>query len=266
MSRSRICTLVSGSSANCTYVEVEGCGILIDAGAGVRKTEQLLNAVGASLKQICGIFITHEHSDHIGGLRTIIKNHRIPILANRKTLEGIAAACPDVDDGLFCEFSVGSCAKRSGFEVTSFACMHDSAECMGYVIDVGGCRFGIATDLGEVTDPVRTALNGCKAIVFEANHDPDLLRNGPYPYPLKQRIAGPCGHLSNRQSGEALRGFVSAGTEQVFLAHLSKENNRESLCLDTVNEILKDGGIVSGKDLRIQVAPRNTPSEVFSLC
>lgn len=266
MSRCGIATLVSGSSANCTYVRTEAGGILIDAGAGIRKTEQLLNAVGASFAEIRGIFVTHEHSDHICGLKTITKKYRIPILANRNTLFGITAYAPEIDDALFCELPTGGTASAGGFSVTSFACMHDSAECVGYTVETGGGKVGICTDLGQVTPEVENALSGCRALVFESNHDADLLMNGAYPYSLKQRIAGPCGHLSNQQCGDALPGLVRAGAEQIFLAHLSKENNTESLCLCSAENRLRLAGIPCGKDVRVQVAPRNEPSEVFELC
>lgn len=263
MSRLKVCTIVSGSSANCTYVEVDGCGLLIDAGAGIRRTEALLNSVDSSLSKVKGIFITHEHSDHISGLKTITKKYRIPVLANETTLNEIARICPEVDSDLFCVLPTGGNAKNSAFSVTSFPCMHDSAECSGYVIDTGLCTVGVATDLGQVTEDVRGALSGCKVLVFESNHDTDLLRNGSYPYPLKQRISGPCGHLSNQQSGEGLIHFVQQGTEQVYLAHLSRENNTESLCRCTVENILRRSGINPEKDVRLCVAPRNERSEVF---
>ena len=265
MSRLKVCTLVSGSSANCTYVEVDGCGLLIDAGAGIRRTEALLNSVESSLSKVKGIFITHEHSDHISGLKTITKKYRIPILANRSTLDEISFLLPEVDSDLFCVLPTGGNAKSGAFSVTSFPCMHDSVECAGYVIDTGLCKVGISTDLGQITDDVTNALNGCKVLVFEANHDIDMLRNGPYPYSLKQRISGPNGHLSNQQAGEALTEFVQKGTEQVFLAHLSKDNNTESLCRCTVEHALRRSGIEAEKDVRVRVAPRSDRSEVFCL-
>lgn len=265
MSRLKVCTLVSGSSANCTYVEVDGSGLLIDAGAGIRRTEALLNSVDSSLSNVKGIFITHEHSDHISGLKTITKKYRIPILANRSTLDEISFLLPDVDSDLFCILPTGGNAKSGSFSVTSFPCMHDSVECAGYVIDTGSCKVGISTDLGQVTDEVTQALNGCKVLVFEANHDIDMLRNGPYPYSLKQRISGPNGHLSNQQAGEALSGFVQQGAEQIYLAHLSKDNNTESLCRCTVENMLRRSGIEAEKDVRVRVAPRSERSEVFLL-
>jgi len=265
VSRLKVCTLVSGSSANSTYLEIDGCGLLIDAGAGIRRTETLLRSVDSSLSNVKGIFITHEHSDHISGLKTILKKHRIPVLANERTLQEISFACPEADPALFCALPTGGNARNGDFAVTSFPCMHDSVECAGYVIETSLCKIGIATDLGQVTDEVLASLKGCKAVVFEANHDEDMLRNGPYPYMLKQRISGPCGHLSNRQSGEALAELIRNGTERVFLAHLSRENNTESLCLCTVENLLRRNGISVGKDVRISVAPRNERSEVFSL-
>lgn len=266
MSRLKVCTVASGSSANCTYVEVDGAGLLIDAGAGIRKTEAMLNSIGSSLANVRGIFLTHEHSDHISGLKTITKKYRIPILANENTLRELSFALPEVDAGLFYPLPTGGNAQNGAFSVTSFPCPHDSVECAGYVVDTGKEKIGVCTDLGQITDQVRRALTGCKALVFEANHDVDMLRNGSYPYLLKQRISGPNGHLSNQQCGEGLIDFVRNGTERVYLAHLSKENNTESLCLCTVENMLRRAGIDPHRDLRLQVAPRSERSEVFELC
>ena len=261
----KLCTLVSGSSANSTYVEADGCGLLIDAGVGIRRMEALLNSVDSSLSRVKGIFITHEHSDHICGLKTILKKHRIPVIANEKTIQEILLVCPEADPDLFCVLPTGGVAKNAAFSVTSFPCMHDSAECCGYAVETACGKVGIATDLGDVTPSVVQSLRGAEAVVFEANHDIDMLRNGSYPYSLKQRISGPCGHLSNQQSGEALVDLVQHGARRIFLAHLSRENNTESLCLCTVENILRRGGVCLGKDAVVSVAPRNDPSEVFSL-
>lgn len=265
MSHCRVCTLASGSSANCTYVEVDGNGILIDAGAGVRKTEQLLRAVDSSFDRIRGIFITHEHSDHIAGLKTILKKYPLPVLGNENTLQGIAECAPEIDTDRFCVLPTGGMADSGVMRVTSFACLHDARECVGYVIDTGHGSVGVCTDLGEVTPAVLQGLSGCRAVVLESNHDVDLLRNGSYPFLLKQRISGPCGHLSNQQCSEVLPALCSAGTVQFFLAHLSRENNTESLCLCTAENALRRAGVSCGSDVRVQVAPRHTPSDVFVL-
>ena len=265
MSRLRLCTVVSGSSANCTYVEIDGCGLLVDAGAGIRRTEALLNSVGASLSNVKGIFITHEHVDHISGLKTILKKYRIPVLATPSTLEEVARLCPTVDPDLFCSLPRGGSAKNGVFCVTSFPCMHDAVDCSGYVIEGNGVRVGIATDLGVVSPKVLESLQGCEALVFESNHDVDMLRNGPYPYSLKQRIFGECGHLSNQQCAEALAQLIPTGVRKVYLAHLSKENNTESLCLCTVKNYLRRAGIDPEEAVSVSVAPRSECSEVFEL-
>ncbi len=263
MSRVRFCTLVSGSSANSSYLEINGRGILIDAGAGIRKTEKLLSQLGSSLSRIQGIFLTHEHSDHGNGLCSITRKYRIPIMANGPTLTAVAAQYPELDTDLFRLMPTGAKAQRDDFCVTSFRCMHDSAECVGYRIDTEQGSFGVCTDLGDVSDTVVQALRKCRGIIFEANHDADMLRSGPYSYPLKQRIAGPCGHLSNLQCGQALCGLTETGIEQVFLAHLSRENNTPQVCMHTVRAVLEQQGIREGTDVKAVVAPRNEPSEMY---
>lgn len=263
MTHIKFCTLVSGSSANSSYLEIDGWGVLIDAGTGIRKIEQLLSGVGASLSRVQGIFLTHEHSDHVSGLGSITRKYPIPIIGNPATLSAVARQYPDLNTDLFRPMPTGGTARRDAFEVTSFPCMHDSAECTGYRVDTASGSFGVCTDLGIASDEVLAALRGCRAVIFEANHDAEMLRNGPYSYPLKQRIAGPLGHLSNLQSGQALCRLVEEGTEQIFLAHLSKENNTPEVCIHTVRETLLGQGIREGNDCQATVAPRGEASAVY---
>lgn len=261
----RVCTLYSGSSANSTYIEVDGHSILIDAGAGIRKTASALSALNRDFSSLEAVFITHEHSDHISGLNTILKKHRIPLIANEKTLRAMCRACSVADESLLRIMPTGAIANRGVFSVQSFETSHDAAESAGYIVTVGDTKIGLATDLGEVTPTVRQALEGCKILILEANHDTEMLRNGPYPYMLKQRIGGPCGHLSNRQCGELLTELVFRGTKYVLLAHLSEQNNTPELCHRSVTAQLRGNGICVGTDVEVHIAPRNEISHIYTL-
>lgn len=263
MSKVRCCTLFSGSSANATYIEADGRGILIDAGAGVRKTENALRRIGSSLSKIDAVFITHEHSDHINGLSTILKQFRIPIIANEKTLNALYFSCPDVDENLFRNLPTGSKAVKDSFEITSFATHHDSVESVGYIINTEKMKIGVLTDSGELNNVMKRALYGCNVVVLESNHDTDMLKDGPYPQYLKKRILGEQGHLSNNQCACGLCEIIPHGTEKIFLAHLSKENNTPELAYDTVSVLLSKSLIKCGKDISLEVAPRETPSGIW---
>ena len=256
----RIGTLFSGSSANCTYIEADGSAVLIDAGAGIRKLGAALESIGSSYNRVRGIFLTHEHFDHIAGLATILKRYSIPVFANEATREAALLACPSLDEDLFVPIRTGATAHCSPFSVRSFPSLHDSAESVGYVVDAAGIRFGILTDTGTVTPEMLRQLENCRVLVLEANHDEEMLRTGPYPYPLKQRICGRCGHLSDAQCADVICGLTHK-PEVVILAHLSKENNTPKLAGDTVKKLLAERGVT---DVRIEVAPPDRASAIFA--
>lgn len=263
MQKVRVCTLFSGSSANSTLIETGDRGILIDAGANMTRTRQALESVGFSFEKISAVFVTHEHSDHIKGLSCISRRYKIPVIANKATLRGIKAALYDIDDSLFREMPTGARATGGDFEVSSFATSHDTAESVGYIIKTPSGNIGVMTDTGVCPAGAGKLLSSCRAVVLESNHDENMLLTGSYPYFLKKRVGGPCGHLSNAQSGEMLAEIVSGGTKRVFLAHLSKENNTPLLAMKHAEQVLSDIGAEQGKDVSVTVAPRDCPSEVY---
>lgn len=257
----RVCTLYSGSSANCTYIENNGKAILIDAGAGVKKTAQALKDIGSDYDKIEAIFITHEHSDHVAGLKTILKYHdRIPVIGNEKTLNAVMQANPEICGKNFHIMSTGATANNGSIRVSSFPTLHDSAECVGYIIDTGNRKIGVMTDVGEETPGATELLCHCDVLVVESNHDYDKLWNGAYPYMLKKRIGGKYGHFSNDQCGELLKKTVDCKVRNIILSHLSKENNTPDLAYNTVSGHLESTGAEIGGDIFLTVAPRNEVS------
>jgi phosphoribosyl 1,2-cyclic phosphodiesterase len=260
----RVFTLYSGSSGNCTVIDVDGRVILIDAGCGVKKTQKALCTAGLSLDAAEGIFVTHEHSDHVAGLQTICKHFRIPVISNQATLDAFYRDNSTFDTSLFCVMPTGATAARDDFEVTSFRSPHDSAECVGYRITTKYGDVGVLTDAGEGTPEIKAALKGCKTLVFESNHDRNMLQTGPYPYYLKRRISGPNGHLSNDQSAEMLSDFADFGAKKIILAHLSKENNTPHVALSTAETFITAKGAVIGGDVDVYVAPPDDLSQIIT--
>jgi len=260
----RVCTLYSGSSANCTFIENDGRAILIDAGAGVKKTGQALANIGSSYDNIEAIFITHEHSDHIAGLKTILKYHEhIPVIANEKTLAAIRNSYPEINSRNFHAMPTGSRANNGVLQVSSFSTLHDSAECVGYIVNTGNIKIGVMTDVGEETSQTSEIISGCETLVIESNHDVDKLWNGTYPYILKKRIGGKFGHFSNEQCGCLVERATKNSVKNIILAHLSKENNTPELAFDTVAKHLSAMGAIIGGDINLSVAPRNEVSKII---
>lgn len=251
----RFCPLFSGSSGNCLYVGTSTAGILIDAGVSARRIEQALVTREIDPKTICAVFVTHEHTDHITGLRVLQKRFHIPIYASVGTCEGITEAGANDSD---C-FAITDTVRLDEFCVTPFKTSHDSRESTGFRIDLrDGRSVGVATDLGVMTATVREQLRGCDLIHIESNHDVRMLENGPYPYILKRRILSTTGHLSNEACAAELPEFIRQGTTRVFLGHLSRENNLPRLAEATAESTLQTCGMTRNVDYVLQVAsPEN---------
>lgn len=254
MSNYTICTLFSGSSGNCVYVGSDKAKILIDAGKSAKAVCSALEAIGSSIREIDAIFITHEHSDHISALRVLTKKYGIPV----HTVKGCAACVSSSCDGrseFIVEHDPVYTVEIGDLSISSFRTSHDSACAVGYkILTEDGRAFGIATDTGIVTKGTGNALTGCEAVVLECNHDPDMLRKGPYPYYLKERIASRFGHLSNGDCARFASYLAENGTRSLLLAHLSRENNSPDMALSAVRTAIPDEGV------RIVVASPDSPT------
>ncbi|ERJ92995.1 metallo-beta-lactamase domain protein [Selenomonas sp. oral taxon 892 str. F0426] len=233
----QVSILASGSKGNSVYVELDGTRLLIDAGISAARITRSLRDYGVEPQSLDAVLITHEHIDHVRGLRTLAKQYHLPILATRGTLAAIDGGAAFEDDmrGITDAFSIGDVIVRP------FAISHDAADPCGFRIEGSYCCT-IATDLGVVTETVQEAMEGADVLVLEANHDADLLRQGSYPWPLKRRILSNRGHLANGDAAWALT-RMKKHPRKVYLAHLSEENNRPSLARDTVQEILASRGM-----------------------
>ena len=255
----RFCPLFSSSSGNSVYIGDRDGGILVDVGRSAKQTDLMLNKIGVDISSVKGIFITHEHTDHVNGLSVFAARHNIPVYAAPGTLLALknkgALSAKHVDIALNTdEISV------AGLNIKPFRTSHDCADGRGYVIT--GCdgvtRAAIATDTGFVSPDLLSTITGCKLVYIESNHDVAMLRSGPYPYTLQKRILSDMGHLSNDACADALCALVNKGTTHVVLAHLSRENNTPHLAYDTSVTTLRDMGALENRDYILKVAePEN---------
>lgn len=258
----KFCAMFSGSSGNCVYVESQDCAILVDAGVSTRSICKALEFIGSNIEKVAAIFITHEHSDHIKGLKTMLSKYKIPVFANEGTIQGILESIP-VDNDCFTLLKTGENVEIAGMDISSFCTSHDSRESVGYRIHTpDDRRIAIATDLGFVSDTVMAGISNCDVVMIESNHDVGMLQNGKYPYFLKRRIMSNTGHLSNDDCSKILPQLCSDGTRHFVLAHLSRDNNFPELALQTAVSAMKTSGI-SEDDYEIEVAPRSGPEHVL---
>ncbi|MCI9414242.1 MAG: MBL fold metallo-hydrolase [Clostridiales bacterium] len=258
----RFCPLFSGSSGNCTYIGSSSGGVLVDVGVSARRIELALWDRGIDPRSIGAVFITHEHSDHISGLRVLCKKYGYRVYASAGTLGAL------IDANTLDVYGVPDTMPEQGVEVadmlvTAFRTSHDSRESMGYRIHLpDDRRVAVATDTGLITDDTRQALTGCDLVLLESNHDVHMLENGPYPYYLKRRILASTGHLSNEACARELPALAERGTARFFLGHLSKENNLPQLAYETSRLSLTEAGLREGIDYTLTVAPRDSTAEM----
>jgi len=256
----RFSVLASGSGGNACYVETNGARILIDAGLSCREMERRLSAVGVSPTGLDGIVLTHEHLDHIRGVGPMARRYHLPLYVNPGTLDkghNSLGSLPDLR-----LLQTGGSLVINDLVIETFTKCHDAADPMGVVLSSDGVRIGIATDLGRSTRLAEERLKGCQALILEFNHDPGMLDEGPYPLPLKRRIKGRDGHLSNQQGCELLRAVLHEDLRLVVLAHLSKTNNDPEKARKEAARVLRACG---RGNTDIQVGDPDTPGSMIEL-
>jgi phosphoribosyl 1,2-cyclic phosphodiesterase len=265
MDKLRFQSFGSGSSGNCYYIGNASNGILIDAGVGVRSIRKNLRNIGLDYENIWGVFVTHDHADHIKAVGPLGEKHRIPVYTTRKVHEGIQRSyC--VTEKLYTSkkyIEKGESVQVGEFKITAFHVSHDSTDCVGYTIEYKEKRFTFATDLGYVNLEVAEHLKLADYLVLEANYDEQMMRQGPYPIHLQNRITADTGHLSNEQAGVFLAENYNERMQHIFLCHLSRENNLPEIAYTTIQNHLEEKQIVVGKDIHLVTLDRLNPSELY---
>lgn len=264
----RLCSIASGSSGNCIYVGSDSTHILVDVGISGKRTEEGLKKLDLSMGDIDGIFITHEHTDHIAGLGILSRKYKIPIYATHGTIEAIqkTSSVGEISEELFHPVQADEKVIIKDLVCNPMKISHDAAEPVAYRIYYGRKKIAIVTDLGNYNDYTVESLKGMDAILLEANHDINMLQVGPYPYYLKQRILGDRGHLSNERAGQLLCKILHHDMQAVVLGHLSKENNLPELAYEAVRvEVTMTDMGKYMKDIPMQVALRSEVSPVINI-
>jgi len=252
--------LASGSKGNAVVVCSYRTRILLDAGLSARELVLRLEQTPVKAKQLDAVVISHEHTDHVRGLGTLSRRFDLPVYLTRGTLENLPPEIGHLADVRL--FQAGVPFAVGDIRISPFALSHDAKDPAGFVLEHDTRRLGVCTDLGMVTQLVRTRLQGCHGLILEANHDPDLLFSGPYPLSLKQRIRSRHGHLSNADSFELLTSIYHDHLQVVLFAHLSEVNNRPELVLASARESLNDD---VWDDVALEVGKQHQVSKTYTL-
>ena len=262
------CSIASGSSGNCTLVKSGNTAILIDAGISCKRITEGLHSIDMDPSDLSGILITHEHSDHISGLSVLARKYDLPVYATVGTLNYILAhdRSGKLNPERMSAIRPDESFRIGGLLAEGFHISHDAADPCGYRSEDGKRSMAVATDLGCYDDYIISHLSNLDGLLLEANHDVNMLQCGAYPYPLKMRILGMKGHLSNESAGALLCDILHDGIKRILLGHLSKENNYEALAYAAVSaEVTLGDNPYKGEDLPICVASRDCPTPVFAL-
>jgi phosphoribosyl 1,2-cyclic phosphodiesterase len=247
----RLHVLASGSGGNALAAEVAGGFVLFDCGLGPRVLARRLQQVGLPVERLKALVLTHEHTDHVKGLAALVKRFSGPMYATAGTWEALGGIPPGGE-----LLRAGRPTLVEGLGVLPVSVSHDALEPVGFVLENGQVRVGVVTDTGVVTELLLERLAGCHGLFLEANHDLDMLRFGPYPPVLKQRIASRHGHLSNEQARDALERLAHDGLRTVVAMHLSEENNRPALVVRELSRVL------AGSPVKLAVASQREPLSV----
>lgn len=260
----KFCSIASGSSGNCIFAGSSRTSVLIDAGISGKKVEQGLNEIDMTTKDMDGILVTHEHSDHIRGVGVLARRYHLPVYATKGTIKALKnmPQVGKIPDELFHPIEADRKFSVGDLSVEPFTISHDAAEPVGFRIEHDGKSAAVATDMGCYDEYTVEHLKNLDVLLLESNHDLHMLEAGRYPYYLKRRIMGEKGHLSNDDSGQLLCRVLHDNIREIYLGHLSRENNYEALAFETVSsEITMGDNPYKSKDFHITIAHRDRISE-----
>lgn len=260
----KFCSLYSGSSGNSIFIASENAKILIDAGLPGKKIDEALNSIGEDPKTLDGIFVTHEHSDHIKGIGVLSRKYDIPIYTNAYTWNAMEGLIGKIKEHNIRIMDRRSTMSIKDLDVISFNIPHDAVAPVGYTIQCNGKKASVTTDFGIYTEEIRDNIKDSEVILLESNHDVNMLKFGPYPYTLKRRILSEVGHLSNEDCGKAIVDLIKyRSNKKIILGHLSGTNNHPDLALETVSGVLRENNIIGKEDIDLTMANRHSPSNVI---
>lgn len=261
----KVISLSSGSSGNCYYIGASDYGILIDAGIGMRTIRKYLRDHGIAMETIMGVLVTHDHTDHIKSVSALAGKMHIPVYTTETIHNGI-------ERNRFCHERISGTSRKiidkgspfaiKDFQITAFEVPHDSIENVGYQIKINGQTIVLATDIGRITDEISHFAKTANHLIFESNYDENMLLTGRYPDILKRRIVSGNGHLSNAVAGQFLADIFSTNLNEIWLCHLSNDNNHPELAYRTVEGKLAEKGIKVGQDVTLRTLSRGKPSGV----
>lgn len=261
-------SLASGSSGNCYYLSDGDTSILIDGGLGIRSVKKVFKEYSLNLDDIKGVFVTHDHADHIKAVGHLAGKHNLPIYATKEVHEGIQKSycmTEKLSDTHKKILKKEETIKVGNIEVTCFEVPHDSTDNVGYNIKICDKYFTFITDVGRITPVITQYVRKTDYLVMEANYDMTMLANGPYPTHLKERIGSGNGHLCNRELARFIADNFTPRLKNLWLCHLSKDNNHPELAQKTVEAALYERGIQAGKDITVMPLRRTSPTGIFDI-
>lgn len=259
------CSLSSGSSGNCYYLGNESCGILIDAGISAGAIRKYLKYHDISIESIMGVFITHNHIDHIRGLEVLTRKHHIPVFTTPDVWKSILNPRRNITNDCIHKIHEQVSFHLDGFDIVAFPVSHDAPSTLGFHISSGNLHSTIVTDLGHICQTSAEYIKYADLLIIESNYDEDMLANGRYPHFLKSRIKSDHGHLGNHQTSDFLADIFDKKLRYICLAHLSINNNTTEKALQTLQKTFKEKGIKPDDNQKILVLPRNQPGEMISI-
>jgi phosphoribosyl 1,2-cyclic phosphodiesterase len=255
--------LASGSTGNAFYIGTEKKKLLVDAGMSGKQLEKLFAEVQVDPKELDGLLVTHEHSDHIKGIGVFARRYNLPIYANEKTWNAMDGLIGKIPTEQKFTFDMGTVKTFGDLDVESFGVSHDAAEPMFYVFHHEGKKVALVTDLGYVSERIKGTIKDADSFIFESNHDVSMLQMGHYPWSIKRRILSDVGHVCNEDAGLALAEVIGDKTKRIYLAHLSKDNNMKDLARMTVSQTLQEQGFKDGEKFKLHDTDPNTPTAMY---
>jgi len=254
--------LASGSSGNAVYVENEEHSFLVDVGLSGKKMDELFQEIDRDIKKLSGIFITHEHSDHIKGLGVLARKYGVPIFANEKTWSAMDPLIGKVPLDQRFLFDMETVKQFGSIDIQSFAVSHDAADPMFYIFHENDRKLVLITDTGYVSDRMKGLIKGADSFVFESNHDVSMLQMGRYPWSVMRRILSDVGHVSNEDAAVAMSELIDLKNTNIYLSHLSKDNNMKDLARMSVAQTLQSCGVIAGEYVHLHDTDANKPTEL----